>query len=113
MYEYPSKSSSSPVSAFKRVVLPAPLGPTTAILDSSPTSIVTLEMIVFPYTYPIFASFNLNRGGPNFESGFGNINTQVGSSAISSIISNFFKVLIFDYTSEALFALTLNLSMNS
>jgi len=71
----------------------------------------TFFRIGIPLPYPIVASSSLSMGGDMF-SGLGKMNTQAGSEITSSTISILFSFFILDYTSEALAALYLNLSMN-
>lgn len=108
----PSVSSRFPTNSLRRVDLPAPLAPTMAIRESQSMAKFTPLKIIFSFEYPKRPSSILSKGGRSF-SGVGKMKTQLGSSMMSSTCSNLPIALIRLYTRAALFALYLNLSMNS
>jgi len=108
---YPSRWSIYPTRDLTRVDLPAPLGPTSAILVSISTLILTFLKRGTSLVQPILASSSLKIGGEIF-SGLGNMKMHVGSCITSSTSSILLIALILDWTNVALLALNLNLSTN-
>jgi hypothetical protein len=49
------------------VLFPAPFGPTTAIRESSPTSMLTLLITILSGVYPNVTSFSCSSGGDIFS----------------------------------------------